>query len=255
MRIIIKVGSKLLSSPQTTSGLNETFIGHLVQQIATLHQQDHEIILVTSGAVATGKVKKKDYPLGRAAMVGQVRLMNAYLRFFDRLPENIRVGQALYTYHDLEGKQASYTKEMLIQGFKWKEITIVNANDAVMGNELRALSDLADNDKLAAKLAVLIEANLLIILTDVDGLYRNYKSSKPELIRRVSKIDEEIFRLAQKTDSSLSKGGMLSKLEAAKFAASQGVEVAIVNGRIRNVLLARVNNNPKNWPGTTFLAK
>ncbi|MBU4332088.1 glutamate 5-kinase [Patescibacteria group bacterium] len=253
MRIVIKVGSSLLSSAQTTSGLDETFIGHLVQQIGTLHQQGHEIILVTSGAVATGMIKDKGYPPARAAMVGQNRLMNVYSRFFDQL--SIRIGQALYTYYDLEDDHKFCTQERLLQGFKWGEVTIVNANDAVMDEELKALKDLADNDKLSAKIAVLIKADILVIMTDVDGLFCDYGLPEAELIKEVPLIDKGIIQLAKKTDSTISRGGMLSKIEAAKLATAKEVEVALINGKEPSILLKRINGPRDSYPGTTFLTR
>lgn len=256
MRIVVKVGSVLLSSEQTTSGLDETFIGHLVQQLGGLHQQGHKIALVTSGAVATGRVGRDEgYPVGRAAMVGQVKLMATYLRFFEQLSKKIPIAQALYTYHDLESSDDELrTKQRLLEGFKCGEITIINANDAVMDQEIQGLSSLADNDKLAAKVAILIECDLLIMLTSVDGLYRYYGTSKQELIKDVPVIDDEILKLAQGPGSSLSKGGMESKVEAAKSATSKGVEVVVANGKISSVLLKIVDGGP-NRPGTLFWAQ
>lgn len=261
MRIVVKIGSALLSNEQTTSGLDETFIEHFVQQIGTLHQQGNEIVLVTSGAVATGRVgKDKSYPIGRAAMVGQPKLMTVYSRFFEQLTQKISVGQALYTYSDLKKSKEVHTKERLLQGFRWREITIVNANDAVINHELKALDELADNDQLAAKLSVLIEADALFMLTDVDGLYRDYGTPNQKLIKEVLAITDEITRLAQEADSTFSRGGMKSKIGAARLVTSKDIKVVIANGRIPNVLLeimAKINEGNHRWlgPGTLFWPK
>lgn len=261
MRIVAKVGSVLLSSEQTTSGLDETFIGHLVQQLGGLHQQGHEIVLVTSGAVATGRVgKEESYPVGRAAMVGQVKLMATYLRFFEQLPKKIGVAQALYTYYDLKSDHDESdcdelrTKERLLEGFECGEITIVNANDAVMNQEIQGLSSLADNDRLAAKVAILIECNLLIMLTNVDGLCRHYGTSEQELIKEVPFIDDEIRELAKGPGSPVSKGGMASKVKAAEDATKEGIKVVVANGGITDVLLKIIRGGPDR-PGTLFQAQ
>ncbi len=230
-RIVIKVGSVLLVDEKTASGLDETFIGRLVGQIGQLHAMGHEIILVTSGAVAAGKTKDKNYPVGRASMVGQIKLISTYARFFNQLHPPIRVGQALYTYHDLENGDDKRTRERLLDGFRFREITIVNANDAVADEELEAMKELGDNDRLAAKIATLINADLMVLLTSVDGLYKNYGQEDQELIREVDSSCDEIMGLAKKSDSSLSKGGMESKLKSAAIATEAGVEVIIANGR------------------------
>ena len=99
MRMVVKIGSVLLSSKLTPSGLDETFLGHLVKQVGALHQDGHEIVLVTSGAVISGMIDDEGYPIFRAAMVGQIKLMCIYHRFFEQL--GIRIGQALYTYQDI----------------------------------------------------------------------------------------------------------------------------------------------------------
>ena len=251
MKIVIKIGGILF---QTLDGrLNKNFINHLAEQVKILHQKGHQIILVSSGAVAAGTIKNKNYSVARAAMAGQVKLMSAYFEAFDRW--QIRIGQALYSYYDLEGKHEKYIKEKLLEGFKWKEITIVNANDAVMDQELQALSCLADNDKLAAKLAVLIEADLLMILTDVDGLFRNYKTPQQKLVKKISIVDDKVIQLAQKMKFSIkrgqSKGGMASKIGAAKLATSHGIKTIILNGRMSNALVKGANNSLA--VGTTFL--
>jgi len=252
MRIVVKVGSVLLGSKLTTSGLNETFIGHFVQQIGALYQDGHEIVLVTSGAVLAGMIDDEGYPTSRAAMVGQIKLMCIYHRFFEQL--GIRIGQALYTYDDIREDSRNFlTKERLLQGFEHREVTVINANDSVMPDELQALSYLADNDQLAAKVAVLIESDALFILTNVDGLYRRYGVPNTELIKEVPLINDEIIQLAQETNSSVSKGGMASKIKAAKSVTAHGIKMVIANGKIENVLLKIMYDN--DCPGTTFLSQ
>ncbi len=251
-RIVIKVGSALLVDEKAASGLDETFIGRLVFQIGELHSAGHEVILVTSGAVAAGRTDNKNYPVGRAAMVGQIKLISTYCRFFNQLYPPIRVGQALYTYHDLENGDDKRTKERLLDGFKFREITIVNANDAVADEELEAMKELGDNDRLASKMATLIDADLLILLTNVDGLYKNYGQNDQELICEIDSNCEEMLALAIKNDSSLSKGGMESKLRSAIMAREAGVEVIIASGRKSSLLNCVTKDN---FVGTVFLPR
>jgi glutamate 5-kinase len=210
----------------------------LAEQVVQLHQQGHEIIIVSSGAVAAGRQKlgtareRKDIPFKQVlASVGQSQLMNAYEQFFSR--HNIVLAQALLTKSDLVDR-AGYlnTRNTLLALIELGVICIVNENDVVATDELGELT-FGDNDNLSAMVANLVDADLLVLLTDIDGLYTADPQCNPEakLIAKVEKIDAEIERLAGGTASSCGVGGMITKLEAAKLATASGVTVVIANGR------------------------
>jgi glutamate 5-kinase len=215
----------------------------LAGQVAQLHQQGHEIIIVSSGAVAAGRQKlgltkeRKDVPFKQVlASVGQSQLMNIYEQLFSQ--HNIVVAQALLTKSDLTDR-AGYlnARNTLLALIELGVICIVNENDIVATDELGELT-FGDNDNLSAMVANLVDADLLALLTDIDGLYTADPQLNPQarLIPKVEKIDTEIERLAGDTASSYSVGGMITKLEAAKLATASGVTMVIANGRKPDVL-------------------
>ena len=250
-RIVIKVGSALLESNLTPSGLDETLMGHIAQQVGTLYRKGYEIVLVSSGAVMAGMTSQEDYPISRAAMVGQIKLMFAYSHFFEQ--QGIRAGQALFTHHNFENGNERRVKKNLLDGFKYGEITIVNANDAVTDEEIKQLSCFTENDLLAAKVAILIEADVLLILTDVSGVYRRYGTKDEELIEKVSDIDDDVIELGEGTNSPVGKGGMKTKIKAAELATNKGVMVVIANGGEENAILKSMQNTDP--VGTVFLPR
>ena len=240
-RVIAKFGTSLLTGG--TGHLDSSIMSSLVQQVAQLHQQGHEIIIVSSGAVAAGRQKlgltkeRKDVPFKQVlASVGQSQLMNVYEQLFSR--HNIIVAQALLTRSDLIDR-AGYlnARNTLLALIELGVICIVNENDVVATDELGELT-FGDNDNLSAMVANLVDADLLALLTDIDGLYTANPQSNPKakLIPRVEKIDAEIERVAGDTTSSCGVGGMTTKLEAVRLATSSGVTVVIANGRKPDVL-------------------
>jgi len=240
-RIVAKFGTNLLTGG--TGHLEPDIMSSLAEQAAQLHQQGHEIIIVSSGAVAAGRQKlgiageRKDIPFKQVlASVGQSQLMNAYEQLFSR--HNIVVAQALLTRSDLVDR-AGYlnARNTLLALIELGVICIVNENDVVATDELGELT-FGDNDNLSAMVANLVDADLLVLLTDIDGLYTADPQCNPEarLIPKVEKIDSEIERLAGGTASSCGVGGMITKLEAAKLATASGVTVVIANGRKPDVL-------------------
>ena len=240
-RLIAKFGTNLLTGG--TGHLDSSIMSSLVEQVAQLHQQGHEIIIVSSGAVAAGRQKlgltreRKDIPFKQVlASVGQSQLMNTYEQLFSR--HNIIVAQALLTRSDLIDR-AGYlnARNTLLALIELGVICVVNENDVVATDELGELT-FGDNDNLSAMVANLVDADLLALLTDIDGLYTADPQCNPEakLIPRVEKIDAEIERIAGDTASFCGVGGMTTKLEAARLATTSGVTVVIANGRKPDVL-------------------
>jgi glutamate 5-kinase len=240
-RLIAKLGTNLLTGG--SNHLDSNIMSSIAEQVAQLHQQGHEIIIVSSGAVAAGRQKlatskeRKTILFKQVlASVGQSQLMNVYEQLFSQ--RNIIVAQALLTKSDLIDR-AGYlnARNTLLALLELGVICIVNENDVVATDELGELA-FGDNDNLSAMVANLVDADLLALLTDIDGLYTADPQLNPhaKLIPRVEKIDAEIERLCGNTSSSSGVGGMITKLEAAKLATASGVTVVIANGRKPDVL-------------------
>jgi glutamate 5-kinase len=239
--LIAKFGTNLLTGG--TDSLESNIMSNLTEQVAQLHQQGHEIIIVSSGAVAAGRRKlgytkdQKDIPFKQVlASVGQSQLMNVYEQLFSKY--NIIVAQALLTKSDLIDRTGYLNaRNTLLALLELGVICIVNENDVVATDELGELT-FGDNDNLSAMVANLVDADLLAMLTDIDGLYSADPTCDPQarLIPRIEKIDAEIERAAGDTANSCGVGGMITKLEAAKLATASGVTVVIANGRKPDVL-------------------
>ncbi len=241
-RIVAKFGTSLLTAG--TSKLNQDKMSDLVNQLARLHEQGAEVVVVTSGAIAAGREKLgltkkiKGIPYKQVlASVGQSRLMNLYERLFDR--HGVTVAQALLTKADLRDRHGYLnTRNTLLALLEMRVICIVNENDVVAVDEIEE-AQFGDNDNLSAMVANLIDADLLLILTDIDGLYTADPNKDPDarLIPLVEKIDARIEGLVSGSTSGLGTGGMVTKIEAAKMATACGVTVAIANGRQPDVLM------------------
>jgi len=254
-RIVAKFGTGLLTGGGER--LNERVMSGLAGQLAQLHTQGLELVIVSSGAIASGRQKLglteqvKGVPFKQVlASVGQHRLVSLYERLFDRY--DITVAQALLAKADLLDR-AGYlnARNTLLALLELKVICVVNENDVVAVDELHE-AVFGDNDNLSAMVANLIDADLLMILTDTAGLYTADPHLHPEaqLIPQVEKIDLKIERLAAATASSLGTGGMITKVAAAKLATSFGVTVVIADGREPDVLLRLAKGESV---GTRFL--
>ena len=232
-RIVVKIGSSLIASRAT--GLRPDQIERLADEIAALRTDGREVLVVSSGAIVSGikKLQLKEYPKSlpvkqAAAAVGQSRLMWAYEKAFERL--NIQVAQILLTHQDLADRRrflnARYTLTALI-GFG--VIPIINENDTVAVEEIRV----GDNDTLAAQVAHLVDADLLVILSDVDGMFTEDPRKNPAatLIPLIPEITEEIERKAGMSSTFEGTGGMATKVRAAKKVGEYGVATLIVNGQ------------------------
>jgi glutamate 5-kinase len=254
-RIVAKFGTSLLTGG--SDRLDRDIMSSLVSQVAQLHNQGLEVILVSSGAITSGRHKlgltRKigGIPFKQVlASVGQHRLMSLYEQLFSQY--DITVAQALLARADLLDR-ASYlnARNTLLALLELKVLCIVNENDVVAVDEIQE-AIFGDNDNLSAMVANLIDADLLLILTDIGGLYTADPHHHPhaQLIPQVEAIDSEIERLAADTPSSLGTGGMITKIEAARLATSSGVTVIIADGREPDIILRLANGEAI---GTRFL--
>ncbi len=231
--IVIKVGSRVLVDE--TGHPDNKKIGRLVKQIAAIHKQGKDVILVSSGAIAAGvealglKSRPKTLPeLQMAAAVGQTRLMTLYERLFSK--ENCTAAQVLLTHGDLR-KRARHlnARNTILRLLEHKIIPIINENDVVSVDEIR----FGDNDQLAALTAILIEANLLMLLTTINGLQAKF-GDESSRISFLDSITKETLSVANGKSGNFSLGGMSSKLQAAKLAADLGIKVVIADGNENN---------------------
>ena len=241
-RIVAKFGTSLLTSG--TDHLDLSVMSSLVEQVARLHRQGKEILIISSGAIASGRQKlskvqeRKNTPFKQVlASVGQIHLMHTYEQLFSQY--DITVAQALLTREDLSDRSGYLNaRNTLLALIEIGVICIINENDVVAIDEIEALK-FGDNDNLSAMTANLVDADLLAILTHTGGLYTadpRYNANA-QLIRRVDKIDAEIERMASNTAAIQGTGGMATKIEAARLATCSGVSVVIADGREPDMLV------------------
>jgi glutamate 5-kinase len=246
-RIVIKLGTGLLTDAQNRLSLTQ--IEQLVAQLATLHQQEKQLLVVTSGAIAAGMAElglkqrpKQLDELQATAAIGQSKLMAIYDELFGK--HGITVGQVLLTHDDLKNRarhlNARNTLEALLQRVV---VPVINENDTVAVDEIK----FGDNDRLAALTATLIDADLLVILSHVEGLL---KDGVPVAV--VAEITPEIEQLAGGTDRATSVGGMKSKIDAAKIVTRAGIPMIIASGERGDVLTGVLAGEEI---GTIFLPK
>jgi len=250
-RVVVKVGSGTLSN---TDGIRRESVAHLVRGLGTLHAAGREVVLVTSGAVAAGmnRLGMKDWPKTipakqAAAAVGQIALMALYEEYFST--QGVHVAQVLLTHDDLAHRRrylnAKHTIGTLLEA---GVLPIVNENDTVAVEEIQ----FGDNDNLSALVAVLAEADLLVILSDVAGLYdqdpRVHAGAR--LIPLVERFDEALLSSGGGA-GPLGRGGMASKLQAARKAAFSGIPTIIADGRGEETLASVFD--PTAESGTLFL--
>jgi glutamate 5-kinase len=236
-RIVVKVGSNVLSAP---GGLNLDAVAALSSQISTLMNEGLEVLFVSSGAVAAGLRKlgmskrPEEVPKRQAiAAVGQTGLMNAYEAAFG--DHNKRVAQILLTGEDLNNrKRYLNARNALNTLLSWKVVPIINENDTVMVEEIKV----GDNDNLSAMITLLMDADFLINLTDIEGLYTKdpRTHTDAEMIPRVESIKKGIEQFASHIPGALGRGGMLSKIKAAKKVTAAGVPMIIARGTKPDIL-------------------
>ena len=255
MRIVVKVGTSTLAHP--TGRLNIQRMEKLCKVLSDLKNMGHEIILVSSGAIAMGfgklnlSERPKDVPTKQAsAAVGQCELMYIYDKLFTEY--NHTVAQLLITAPDIEegGVRKQNFHNTLTRLLELGALPVINENDTISTEEF----GIGDNDTLSAIVAVTIQADLLILLSDIDGLFDGDPRKNPDakLIDTVEKIDEHIISLGGGSGSNLGTGGMATKLRAAQMATAAGCEMVIANGQSPEVLYDVAAGKRV---GTRFLAK
>jgi len=237
-RIVVKVGSSLLTD--VNDGLRMAVVERIATEIAMLQKRGIQVCLVTSGSVALGRVEMQwmqkrlsVHEKQAAAAIGQPLLMDAYRQAFAK--HGLQVAQLLLTKDDLRHRRrylnASNTSETL---FSAGVIPIVNENDTVVVEEIK----FGDNDTLGALVSLVIDAELIVMMTDVDGLFSDNPTTNATA-KRLSTIESltpEIIGMAGDVGSSFGTGGMVSKLKAARISTRGGVAAAIVNGHSENIL-------------------
>lgn len=253
MKIVVKVGTSTLT--YGTGRLNVRKTEELCKVLSDLKNSGNEVILVTSGAIGMGvgklglKTRPQDIPTKQAAAaVGQCELMYVYDKLFQEYHHN--VAQILLTGDDFvhEDRHQNFTNT-INRLLELGALPVVNENDTVATDEIKV----GDNDTLSALVAKSVKADLLIILSDIDGLYTSdpHKDSNAKLINEVKAIDSSIESLAGNAGSELGTGGMKTKISAAKICATAGVDMIITNGQRPNDLYAILDGQSI---GTKFIS-
>ena len=250
--VVVKLGTSVLTSG--SKQLDRAQIVELIRQCAILHQDGHKIIIVTSGAIAAGR-EYLNYPTlpntvaskQLLASVGQSKLIQLWEQLFSIY--KIYIGQMLLTRADLEDRERFLNAQDVLKAMLDNHIIpVINENDAVATAEIKV----GDNDNLSALAAILAQADKLILLTDIAGLYtadpRSNKNAK--LIHEIDHIDDKLRSIAGDSVSGLGTGGMGTKVQAAEVAGSAGIEVIIAAGNKPNVIIDTVNNQSV---GTRFI--
>src|SRR3954449_10492017 len=244
-RIVVKVGSSLLID----SGAGEvrsSWLTALAADVAKLHGEGREVLIVSSGSIALGRSRLK-LPRGTlkleesqaAAAVGQIALARTWSEVLGH--HGIGAGQILVTLQDTEERRRYLNaRSTIAKLLEWRAVPVINENDTVATNEIRY----GDNDRLAARVATMTSADLLVLLSDVDGLYDAPPQSgrNAKLIPLVERITPEIEAMAGASGSELSRGGMQTKIEAGKIATTGGIHMVIASGRVMHALRAIANN-------------
>ena len=249
-RIVVKIGSALLVSSEDGK-LRDTWLATLAKDVASIKRRGCDVVLVSSGSIALGRrilnLDRHDLALEQsqaAAAVGQIRLASAYEEVL--APFDIKTAQVLVTLEDSSNRRrylnSRATMETLLS---LGVVPIVNENDTVATDEIRY----GDNDRLAAQVAVTVGADALILLSDVDGFYSDNPQRNPHANRynTITKITPELEAMAGDAESSLSKGGMKTKLLAAKTATAAGCAMAIAKGSVLHPLYAIENGASATW--------
>ena len=245
-KIVIKLGSSTIVD--SNGKFKKKWLLSLIQDIKQLRKNNQEIVIVSSGAIALGqsylkiKNKKVKVEMSQAvASIGQIHLINEFQKLCQK--SKIKIGQILITSDDTEQRRRALNARRTFENlFKLGAIPIVNENDTTATSEIKY----GDNDRLAARVAQIVGADLLIILSDVDGLYEKI-SNKKSLIEEVDVVNEKIFSLVDKKVNTYGSGGMLTKLEAAKICMNAGCNMLIANGKKFNPIKKIMNENLCTW--------
>jgi len=249
-RIVVKVGSSLLID-SAAGRVKEDWLASLAADIAALYGDKRDILVVSSGAIALGRSVLR-LPAGplkledsqAAAAVGQIALARIWAEVLSH--HRITAGQVLVTLQDTEERRrylnARSTIERLLE---WRAVPVINENDTVATTEIRY----GDNDRLAARVATMASADLLVLLSDVDGLYDAPPgaNAQAQLVPLVAQITPAIEAMAGAAGSELSRGGMQTKIEAGKIATRGGTHMVIASGRVAHALQAIERGAPCTW--------
>ena len=249
-RIVVKIGSSLLVDAEA-GRVKEAWLASLVADVAKLHKDEREILIVSSGSIALGRSILK-LPKGllklddsqAAAAVGQIELARTWSEALRR--HGIGAGQILVTLSDTEERQRYLNaRSTITRLLEWRAVPVINENDTVATSEIRY----GDNDRLAARVATMVSADLLVLLSDVDGLYDAPPgaSAAANLIPVVERVTRKIEGMAGAAGSELSRGGMQTKIEAAKIATTAGTHMVIASGRVDHALQAIADGGRCTW--------
>src|ERR1700680_462331 len=248
-RIVVKVGSALVVDAGAGRP-NQAWLASLAADIAGLHRKGRDILVVSSGAIALGRsvlrlqaaLKLEDSQA--AAAVGQIVLARTWSEMLGA--HGISTGQILLTLGDTEERRRYLNARSTVNKLlEWRAVPVINENDTVATNEIRY----GDNDRLAARVATMASADLLILLSDIDGLYDAPPGANPnaKLIPIVETVTAEIEAMAGSAESEMSRGGMRTKIEAAKIATTGGTHMLIASGKIEHPLQAIADGGRCTW--------
>jgi glutamate 5-kinase len=253
-RIVVKIGSALLVD--LSSGVRRAWLESLSNDLASICQGGGELIIVSSGSIALGRRQMSAYdptlskrPLKleesqAAAAIGQIALGRVWSEVLG--DHNIEAGQILLTLGDTEERRRYLNaRDTIGQLLRWGSVPIINENDTVATNEIRY----GDNDRLAARVASMMDADLLVLLSDIDGLYTAPPGVDPraQLLESVESITPEIEAMAGESASVISSGGMRTKIAAAKIATQAGTEMVIASGKVAHPLKALDDGARSTW--------
>ena len=248
-KIVIKIGSSILIDNKGRP--KKTWLKKFVQDIKFLIKKKKQVVIVSSGAIALGceylKIKKKGLKIDKSqavASIGQIQLMDFYKKAFEK--SKIKISQILLTLDDTEQRRRSINARRTIDNLLMMGIVpIVNENDTTATTEIKY----GDNDRLASRVSLIIGADCLILLSDVDGLHTENpkKNKKTKLINIVREIDEKIKKYASKTEKSHGSGGMKTKIEAAKICQLAGCYMVIANGNLDYPIKKIIKNQKCTW--------
>lgn len=253
-RLVVKIGSALLVD-RNTGALRADWLGGLAQDVMEIKARGTDVILVSSGSIALGR-SVLGLPVGAlaleqsqaAAAVGQIRLARAYEEVF--APHGVITAQVLVTLEDSANRRRYLNSRATLETLlRFGTVPIVNENDTVATDEIRY----GDNDRLAAQIAVTVGADQLVLLSDVDGFYSGNPQMDPSAVRFdvIDRITPKIEAMAGDAGSGLSKGGMKTKLMAARVATGAGCAMAITEGSVMRPLQALQNGAPATWFNAT----
>jgi glutamate 5-kinase len=249
-RIVVKVGSSLLVD-SSAGALKHDWLTSLAADIAGLHRDKRDLLVVSSGAIALGRAVLK-LPAGAlkledsqaAAAVGQIALARAWSEALGA--HDLTAGQVLVTLGDTEERRRYLNaRSTIAKLLEWRSVPVINENDTVATTEIRY----GDNDRLAARVATMMSADLLVLLSDIDGLYDKPPNAGTgaKLVPLIARITPDIEAMAGASGSELARGGMLTKIEAGRIATTAGTHMVIASGRVQHPLQAIAQGAACSW--------